>query len=255
MASIGFGPYAIRNSSYGSFGSPVPGTEMGQGGGSGGVASKQKSTSKSNQSTFFSDPTLANALGQSAGGVAQGAAGNYLNFINNPTAHPYFTNALGGLLQALIPSEQNARMSLNDQFRAAGNTASSTYGQKAMGLESELMRNRQGVASQLLTSMFPQITQALFAPIGQSSNLMNALKLSQGSSSSNSSGQSFFNPNTGQPGGGGMSFTGFQQGGNPFGFGLDTVRDRAPGYGSIGQPTNFPGSSYVSPDMSFMWEY
>jgi hypothetical protein len=122
------------------------------------------------------------------GGVAQGAGQNYLNFISNPTSHPYFSNALGGLLEALRPSENNARLALNDQFRAAGNTGSSVYGQNAMGLESELMRNRGSMASQLLTTMFPQITQALMAPMSQVNGLIQALTLQQ--QQSQSAGQS-----------------------------------------------------------------
>ena len=153
--------------------------------------SQQSSQSTQQSGQYFQNPNLVNAVSGSLGGVQQQAGQNYMNFINDPTSHPYFSNALSGLLQALVPSENAARMNLGDTFRAAGNTASSTFGDKAVGLESELMRNRMGTASQLLTQMFPQIASALYNPMSQTSSLIDALKMNQSSGQSSSQGTSF----------------------------------------------------------------
>jgi hypothetical protein len=152
--------------------------------------SVQGSQSTQQSGQYFQNPSLVGAVSGNLGGVQQQAGQNYMNFINDPTSHPYFSNALSGLLQALVPSENAARMNLNDTFRAAGNTASSTFGDKAVGLESELMRNRMGTASQLLTQMFPQIASALYNPLSQTSSLIDALKMNQSSGQSSSFGQS-----------------------------------------------------------------
>jgi hypothetical protein len=249
MASIGFGPYASRNAFQGSAMMSAPGGN--RNGGSGDMQSKQQN--QSSQGQYFQNQPLVNALSGSAGGLANDAAGNYMSFLQNPTNHPYFANALSGLLGALQPSENMARQGLNDQFRAAGNTSSSTYGQKAMGLESEFMRNRGAMASQLLTTMFPQISQALFAPIGQADSLINALKMSQ--QASQSSGESYFDPKRQQGAGSAPQFTGFQSGGSAFGFGGGRVQSSPQGgIFQTGPANTIPmtqgsGGSYITPDL------
>jgi len=125
-------------------------------------------------------------LAGSLGGVGQQAASGYLPFVQNPTASPYFTNALQGLLGALAPSEQQARQGLGDQFRSAGMMSSGIFGNQATNLEGQLALNRGQIASNLLTTMFPQITQALQNPMDQITQLMNALKLQQQQSQSES---------------------------------------------------------------------
>lgn len=145
-----------------------------------------QSQSVSSGGTFFSDPQLVQQLAGSLGGVGQQAAAGYLPFVQNPTASPYFTNALQGLLGALAPSEQQARQGLGDQFRSAGMMSSGIFGNQANNLEGQLALNRGQIASNLLTTMFPQITQALQNPMDQITQLMNALKLQQQQSQSES---------------------------------------------------------------------
>lgn len=145
-----------------------------------------QSQSVSSGGTFFSDPQLVQQLAGSLGGVGQQAAAGYLPFVQNPTASPYFTNALQGLLGALAPSEQQARQGLGDQFRSAGMMSSGIFGNQASNLEGQLNLNRGQIASNLLTTMFPQITQALQNPMDQITQLMNALKLQQQQSQSES---------------------------------------------------------------------
>lgn len=147
------------------------------------------SKERSSGQTYYSDPNMAKSIVNTAGGLAQDAAGQYMNFVTNPSDNPIFQNSLSGLLGMLAPSEDAARMNLADTFRASGNTASSTFADKAVGLESEFMRNRQGLASNLLTQLFPQVTDALYKPIGQSADLTNALKLQQEQSAKDSSNQ------------------------------------------------------------------
>lgn len=159
----------------------------------GGNVSMSRSGGGSNalSGSFFSQPDLASQMANIFGGVQGRAGNNYMDFIMNPTGHPAFSNALSGLFGALQPSENAGRVSLMDMFRGAGNTASSTFGQKAMGLESEFMRNRQQMASQLLASLFPQISQALFNPLSQTDELLNALKLNASVSGSDQNASSF----------------------------------------------------------------
>jgi len=238
---------------YGSTSSPfgIPGMDS-KGSGAGTSSSEQSSQQQSGQ--YFQNPGAVNNFAGAMVNPINESAYSYNRFINDPTSHPYFQNALGGLLNALVPSENNARLNLNDQFRAAGNTASSTYGHNAMGLEAELMRNRQQTASQLLTTMFPQITQAMFAPMGQADSLINALKMSQSTGSSTGSSES----TSPVPQGGGQSIQ-YANGGGAGGGGLTNIfstpnlNTAAPAYQRT-QPTNFNSAPYMSPDLGgFDW--
>lgn len=150
--------------------------------GEGQSASTGQSASES--STFFQNPQLAGALSNLLGGTATEAGGSYMDFIKDPTSHPIFNSALNGLFGALEPSENAARMNLGDTFRASGNTASSTFADKAVGLEGEFMRNRGSIASNLLTTLFPQVTDALYKPMGQIPSLLDATKLQQANAAS-----------------------------------------------------------------------
>jgi hypothetical protein len=186
-------------------------------GGTGGTApvktSEQQQTSQSGQ--YFQDPALAQGVAGAAGGLAQDLAGSYKQLITDPTASPTFQNALSGMLAALHPGEQAGRRSLADTFRAAGNTASSTYAKGAAGLESGYQRNRAELGSNLLAKLYPSMAQAAFAPIGQADSLINALKMNQ--QTSQGTGASYgFPPSTGGGGGGGGGSVG--QMGNPLAF-------------------------------------
>lgn len=132
--------------------------------------------------TSFLDPQLVQQLAQQLGGVATQASNQYMNFLNNPTSSPLFQGQLSGLLQSLIPSEQQARTNLSDVFRAAGNTGSSVFGNSAQGLERDILGNRTQAASRLLGQAFPQIVQALQNPMNQIDNLIRSLRTAQGTS-------------------------------------------------------------------------
>lgn len=138
---------------------------------------------QASSSTYFPQqgmlPGYLQQLLGALGGNAQSAAGQYNNYISNPTASPLFQNTLNGLLQALAPSETAARRNYNDAGIEAGNRSSGLFAGGAANLEGNLLRNRQTTASQLLQQQFPQMTQALLAPQQLASQLMQALKLSQ----------------------------------------------------------------------------
>lgn len=154
----------------------------------------QQSTNQSSgqMGQYFQDPALVQQLSQMLGGVGSKAAGQYMNFVSNPTASPLYTNQLSGLLQALQPSEAQARTSLQDTGRAAGMMSSGPFANAAARQESDILRNRQTMASQLLGQMFPQMTQALQQPMSLAEQLINAMKMQQSSqqASGQSSGQS-----------------------------------------------------------------
>lgn len=133
-------------------------------------------TGQSSQSTYFGSNPIANPLAS----LSQEAAAQYMDFIRNPTSHPLYQAQIGGLLQSLVPSENRARTSLTDMFRASGGLRSGAYGREATMLEGELMGRRNQAASQLLGQAFGQVTGALNNPISQIPNLLQALKLSQG---------------------------------------------------------------------------
>jgi hypothetical protein len=161
-----------------------------------------ETSQESSSATQFQDPALAKALSMLLGGQANEAAGSYMDFVKNPADNPIFKSAL-----QLAPSEDAGRMNLADTFRAAGNTASSTFADKAIGLESEFMRNRQGLASDLLTQLFPQVTEALYRPMQQIPQLLDATKLAQSQSKGSSSSAGLANkPLT--TGGAGPGYTG-----------------------------------------------
>jgi len=199
--------YANPVSNKGSFGSAG-------GGGIGGIGGEGTAPVKTSESTqnaqnasqsanYFANPGVAGSVIGSTGGLVNQAAGQYNDIVNNPTGSQAFQNSLTGMLAALNPSEQASRRSLADTFRAAGNTASSTYAKGAAGLESNIMRNRGELASNLLAKLYPAVTQAAFAPIGQADSLLNAQKMQQATSSGSSTGDSTswgFPPQSGQSG-------------------------------------------------------
>jgi len=125
--------------------------------------------------TFYSDPKYVENLLKGL----TGQQSQLSNYMQNPAASPLFQGQLSGLLQALVPSEQGAVTGLNDMFRAGGNTASSVYGGAAQGLQSNLLQNRQELASKLLGQSFGQTTNAMLQQMGLTPQLLNALKLSQ----------------------------------------------------------------------------
>jgi hypothetical protein len=155
------------------------------GGGGGG---SQRSQTVSEGGGFFSDPDFVKQLSQMFGGVTGGASSDYLDFVKNPTASPYFQNAYTGLLDALQPYEEASRLALGDEFRGAGNMSSTMFRDAGVNLEGELGRNRNQTLSQLLTTMFPQVTQALYNPIDDIASMIQALTLQQQKSSTQSMG-------------------------------------------------------------------
>lgn len=143
-----------------------------------------KSSTQAQYGSHYLDPKMVRNLAQTLGGVQQGAASQYLPFLQNPTASPLFQGQLSGLLASLQPSEDLARRNLSDQLRASGNAASSTgAGAIRMG-ESDILRNRQELSSKLLGQSFDQIVRALMAPQQQIPQLINALKLNYGTGQS-----------------------------------------------------------------------
>ena len=138
---------------------------------------QQQSTSSSGQ--VFNDPSLVKALSQSTGGASIASGGNFTDFINNPVAHPLFQAQLQSLLQSLVPSEQQSRQALADQFRASGGLRSGAFGNAGATLEGNILGNRQTEAGKLLGQSFPQIIQALLGSMGQGNQLIEALKLNQ----------------------------------------------------------------------------
>lgn len=152
----------------------------------GGSQSQSTSSGSSQSQSYFADPNLVGQTSNALGGLQTAAANNYLNVVNNPAGSQAYQNSLVGALAALHPSEMGARRNLADQFRAAGNLASSSYAKGAAGLESGLMRNRMELASDLMAKLYPAITQASYAPIGQTSSLIDALKLQSASSNQQS---------------------------------------------------------------------
>ena len=140
-------------------------------------------TGQSSQSTYFPTnelPGYAQGLTSALSQNANQSAGQYQNYLNNPTGTSLYQNSLSGLLAALQPSEADATRNLQDAFRSAGNMASGAYGTSNARLQGDILRNRQVTASQLLAQQFPQMTQALMAPQNNAVNLLQALKLSQG---------------------------------------------------------------------------
>ena len=75
---------------------------------------------RASSQTQFSDPALVQSLSQALSGLQTNLTGQYQGLLQNPTASPLFQGQLGPLLQSLIPSENRARTSLTDTFRAAG---------------------------------------------------------------------------------------------------------------------------------------
>lgn len=176
----------------------------GGGAGGGGVGQQQQSTKDylSREKTYYSDPALAGGAGQALGRTIDEQSQGYSQFVDNPTASPAYQNALSGMLAALVPGEQEGRRDLADMFRAAGNTASSSFGEAANKYQQGVDRNRMSVASDLLAKLYPQIAGAKFAPLSQTASLLDALKLQQSQTQSHE--QSTSNPvnfGGGAPGG------------------------------------------------------
>lgn len=223
--------------------------KAGSGGGQGPITNKQSSQQSSK--SFFSDPALVQQLSRILGGAAGDTGAQYANFLRDPVSNPLYTNALAGMLGELQPGFQAERAGLADQFRAAGNTGSSTYGDAANRMALGHERNMGGIASQLLTTLFPQMAQALFAPMGQIPNLLNALKLQE--SQGSSQGTSWAPPQ--QPGGGGGGSVSFGGSSIPSIFNTPNINPSAPGQSAgwtpgPGQPYTGSGSGISS---TFDW--
>jgi hypothetical protein len=202
-----------------------------QAGGAGPVKTGQ-SSQQSGQ--YFTNPNLVNSLSAGMGNTINQANQGYMDFISNPTQSPYYQNALSGVLASLVPAEQAGQRSLMDMFRASGNANSSTGTSSMADYASQMDRNRLAAASNLLTTMFPQIAQAMFAPMGQTDALINSLKMNQSSGESTQWG---FPPQAGGGGGGGGSVS-FQQGTSPWANVGGIGNTSAPGQ-RTGQPTNY----------------
>lgn len=173
-------------------------------GAGGGVGQQSQSTKDLLQrsKTYYSDPALAGGASQALAKLIGQQSQGYSEFVDNPTASPAYQNALSGMLAALVPGEQEGRRDLADVFRAAGNTASSSFGEAANKYQQGVDRNRMAVASDLLAKLYPQIAGAKFAPISQTNDLLNAMKLEDSQTQSRE--QSTSNPvnfNSGGPGG------------------------------------------------------
>ena len=197
--------------------------------------------------TYYSDPKfIQQLLGSLMGTKGQpGQMEQFTNYLSNPAGSQLFQGQLGGLLQALVPSEQGAVTGLNDMFRGAGNTGSSVYGGAAQGLQSDLLGNRQEMASKLLGQSFQQITQALLGQMGLTPELISATKLqsSQGATGPQGTVELGGPPGgTGTGGGGG----GFSSGGGGAPGVPSATADPYydPGYNS-GMLTNRPGIDYT----------
>ena len=138
---------------------------------------------QSSGSTYFANegqmPDYLSQLVQTLMGQGQAAAGQYNDFISNPTASSLYQNQLQGLLAALAPSEAASRTAVNDAGVAAGNRSSGAFGGSVATNEGNIMRNRSTLASQLLGQMFPQMTQALQQPQTLAAQLASILKLQQ----------------------------------------------------------------------------
>lgn len=134
---------------------------------------------RASSSTYMSQPDVTNPLAASLASLQQSLAGQYQGLLQNPTASPLYQGQLGPLLQSMVPSEDRARTSLTDTFRAAGGLRSGAYGRSASQLEGDILGNRQEAAGKLLGQAFPQLMQALQNPMSQISSLIDALKLSQ----------------------------------------------------------------------------
>lgn len=125
---------------------------------------QQTSGSSSTLPTWL-DPAQAARIGNTIEGVGQQAAGQYNDFISNPTAHPLYQQTLQGVLQGLQPSIEQGYQDLNDQFRSAGQLGAGAHGIAAGKYAGEVNRNQSIAASEVLAKMFPQVTQALQQPM------------------------------------------------------------------------------------------
>lgn len=198
---------------------------------------------ESTSRTYFGQ----NPFGSAVSDLGNQAAGQYMNFLNNPIASPLYQGQLSGLLASLQPQETAARGALTDQYRAAGGLRSGAYGVAGANLEGNLMRNKQVMASQLLGQMFPQMVQALQWPMGNQTSLLGALRLSE----ANSQGQQA--PSGGDPWGPrDMSLPtmpSYERGGSSFGSGQAMAPQS--GFGpQLAQPAPQPAdpwTPYMSP--------
>jgi hypothetical protein len=175
-------------------------------GSSAGQNSQGTSDSYQKSGSYFANPGIAGNVAGALGGAITGSAQGYNQFVNDPTSHPAYTNALAGMLEALHPGEQAGRRDLADMYRAAGNTASSSYGEAMNKYQQGVDRNRMGVASDLLAKLYPQIAGAMFAPMSQAPELLGGLKLDQSIMQSHQ--QNTSTPAKGTPGLGMSSMTG-----------------------------------------------
>ena len=92
-------------------------------------------SNQSQQSTYYANPAIAGSVSSNLANLINKNSASYDNFVSDPTSHPAFINSLQGMLAAMAPSENLGRRNLADVYRAAGNTASSTYAKGAAWLK------------------------------------------------------------------------------------------------------------------------
>jgi hypothetical protein len=230
----------LMNSVHGGGGVPIGGSALG------GQNSQGTSDSYQTSGSYFANPQLAGQVSGALGNTIQQSAQGYNSFVNNPTNHPAYTNALSGMLAALHPGEMEGQRNLADMYRAAGNTASSSYGEAMNKYQQGVDRNRMGVASDLLQKLYPQIAGAMFAPLSQAPELLAANKLDSSVMQSHSQ-------NTSAPAGNDSSnpFSMFSNLGNMFGGGGGTKPfNFNGGPGGTGQGA-FPAAYPTPPDYGY----
>jgi hypothetical protein len=197
--------------------------------------------------TYFSNPKFVQQLlGMLMGkGGQPGQQEQFTNFLSNPAGSQLFQGQLSGLLNSLVPSEQQATTNLNDMFRGAGNTGSSVYAGAAQGLQNNILQNRQEMASKLLGQSFDQITKALLGQMGLTPELISATKLQSSQGATGPEGAVSLG-GTGTGVGGGGAGNQVTPGMPTAGGGTNYVSTYTPSLGyNSGTLTNQPGLDYT----------
>jgi hypothetical protein len=169
--------------------------------------SQQLSNEWASSGQQFADPQAALGAGADVNRLISTLAPAYQQFLQDPTQHNLIQQAIPGMLAANEPMFRSQMRDLADAGRLSGNTASSAYQKEAGKLAAGQYATELGQISNLVSTLYPQIAQSMYNPIGMSDELVNALKMGFRESSGSSTGTAssstpYFAP---QSGGGGIS--------------------------------------------------
>ena len=125
----------------------------------GGLPKKQRETSEQTYTPSKEQKRILQRTEQGLGPLWADA--QLRNLYADPTANPAFQKFIGGILDALAPSEEAARRQLEDTFRQSGAIGSGAQAVAARQLEGDILGRRGQTVAQNAGDWYSRLVQSL----------------------------------------------------------------------------------------------